>query len=156
MRLMWSKNPTFRRNIPLSKMQAPIAAKKPKELTIHGHTRIDNYFWMNERGAARSGGLPACRRKCVYRLRMAAPLQTFRENLFLEMKGRIKETDMSVPYLLRGYWYYLRTLRRRRRIPHLLPQTGRRRSRGRNHPERKQRRPGAKLLRSDEPYRKRG
>ncbi|MFT7101287.1 MAG: oligopeptidase B, partial [Bacteroidia bacterium] len=30
-------------------MQAPIAKKVPKELNIHGDTRIDNYFWMNQR-----------------------------------------------------------------------------------------------------------
>ncbi len=30
-------------------MQAPRAKKVPKELNIHGDTRIDNYFWMNQR-----------------------------------------------------------------------------------------------------------
>ncbi len=30
-------------------MQAPRAKKVPKELNIHGATRIDNYFWMNQR-----------------------------------------------------------------------------------------------------------
>lgn len=23
----------------------PMAAKQPKELTIHGHTRVDEYYW---------------------------------------------------------------------------------------------------------------
>ena len=27
----------------------PVAKKIMKELTIHGHTRVDNYYWMNER-----------------------------------------------------------------------------------------------------------
>ena len=27
----------------------PIAKKQKKELTVNGHTRIDNYYWMNER-----------------------------------------------------------------------------------------------------------
>ena len=30
-------------------MEAPRAAKKPKELTIHGDTRVDNYYWLRER-----------------------------------------------------------------------------------------------------------
>ncbi|MBS3772285.1 MAG: hypothetical protein KGY69_18690, partial [Bacteroidales bacterium] len=30
-------------------MQPPDAEKKPKELTIHGDTRIDNYYWLNQR-----------------------------------------------------------------------------------------------------------
>ena len=32
-----------------NEMEAPVAAKKPKELTIHGDTRIDNYYWLRER-----------------------------------------------------------------------------------------------------------
>src|SRR5210317_1664003 len=31
------------------KMNPPIAEKKPKELTIHGDTRIDDYYWLRER-----------------------------------------------------------------------------------------------------------
>ena len=27
----------------------PIALKKEKKLTIHDDTRIDNYYWLNER-----------------------------------------------------------------------------------------------------------
>ena len=34
---------------PSTSMEAPVAEKKPKELTIHGHTRIDNYYWLRER-----------------------------------------------------------------------------------------------------------
>ncbi|MGB3080384.1 MAG: hypothetical protein WBB31_14985, partial [Saprospiraceae bacterium] len=39
---------------PLLKMmekniQPPIAAKKPKELSTLGHTRMDNYYWLNDR-----------------------------------------------------------------------------------------------------------
>ena len=30
-------------------MEAPIANKVPKELTVHEHTRIDNYYWLNNR-----------------------------------------------------------------------------------------------------------
>lgn len=87
-------------------MQAPAAAKKPKELSIHGHTRVDNYFWMNERDAPEV--VEYLRAENAYTDSVLAPLKDFREKLFLEMKGRIKETDMSVPYLLRGYWYYVR------------------------------------------------
>ena len=27
----------------------PLAAKNSKKLSIHNHTRIDDYYWMNER-----------------------------------------------------------------------------------------------------------
>lgn len=87
-------------------MNPPIAAKKPKELQIHGHTRTDNYFWMKERDTPEV--LEYLRAENAYTDSVMAPLKEFRENLFAEMKGRIKETDMSVPYLLRGHWYYVR------------------------------------------------
>lgn len=87
-------------------MIPPIAIKKPKELTIHNDTRIDNYFWMNERDAPEV--VEYLKAENAYTDSLMAPLMPFREKLFQEMKGRIKETDMSVPYLLRGYWYYVR------------------------------------------------
>ena len=33
----------------MSQNSQPVAAKKSKQLTIHNHTRIDDYYWMNER-----------------------------------------------------------------------------------------------------------
>ena len=32
-----------------------------------------------------------------------------RDSIYREMLGRIKETDLSVPWRYRGYWYYSRT-----------------------------------------------
>ena len=29
--------------------EAPVAEKIPKELILHGDTRIDNYYWLNQR-----------------------------------------------------------------------------------------------------------
>lgn len=87
-------------------MNPPIASKKPKELSIHGHTRTDDYFWMNERDSPEV--VDYLRAENAYLDSVMEPLQPFREKLFEEMKGRIKETDMSVPYRLRGYWYYVR------------------------------------------------
>lgn len=86
--------------------KAPSAAKIPHELTEHGHTRIDEYFWMNRRDAPEV--LEYLHAENVHTEAAMAPLADLRERLFQEMKGRIKETDMSVPYLLRGYWYYVR------------------------------------------------
>lgn len=87
-------------------MNPPVAAKKPKNLTIHNHTRTDNYFWMNERDTPEV--LEYLKSENAYTDSVMTPYSALREKLFLEMKGRIKKTDMSVPYRLRGYWYYVR------------------------------------------------
>jgi oligopeptidase B len=87
-------------------MKQPVAAKKPKELTLHGHTRTDPYYWMNERDSPEV--LEYLKAENAYTDSVMEKWAPLREKLFQEMKGRIKETDMSVPYLLRGYSYYVR------------------------------------------------
>ncbi|HVI44899.1 MAG TPA: S9 family peptidase [Chitinophaga sp.] len=87
-------------------VKPPVAEKIPKELTIHGDTRIDNYYWMNERENPKV--LSWLRAENAYLDTTMAPESKLREKLFEEMKGRIKETDMSVPYLKNGYYYYTR------------------------------------------------
>jgi oligopeptidase B len=90
------------------KMQAtePIAAKKPKELTQHGDVRIDNYYWLNERENPEVIAYLEAENR--YKDTMLQPVKQLREDLFNEIKGRIKETDESVPYSLNGYVYYTR------------------------------------------------
>lgn len=85
---------------------APIAKKIPKELSIHGDTRIDNYFWLNERENPEViAYLEAENSYAEAQLAHTKPLQ---DKLFNEIKGRIKEDDSNVPYFLNGYWYYSR------------------------------------------------
>ena len=40
---------------------------------------------------------------------MMAGTKKFQEDLFVEMKSRIKEKDESVPVMSNGYYYYRRT-----------------------------------------------
>ncbi|MBM3298152.1 MAG: S9 family peptidase, partial [Candidatus Aminicenantes bacterium] len=88
------------------KPQPPLAEKIVKELTIHGQTRIDEYYWLNERENPRViDYLKAENAYADALMRHTEPLQ---EKLYTEMVGRIKQTDMSVPYFENGYWYYTR------------------------------------------------
>ncbi len=82
------------------------AEKKPVNLEKHGDQRQDNYFWLREREDEQV--LDYLRRENTYTDEVMADLKGFRETLFEEMKGRIKETDMSVPYRSDGWWYYSR------------------------------------------------
>lgn len=84
----------------------PQAAKKPKQLTIHNDTRIDNYYWLNDREDKEV--IRYLKDENTYTERMMAHTRDFQEKLFKEMVGRIKQTDLSVPYMLRGYSYYTR------------------------------------------------
>ncbi len=84
----------------------PIATKIPKELSMHGDIRVDNYYWLNDRENPEV--IAYLNAENDYKDQMLAHTKDFQEKLFQEMKGRIKEEDQSVPYKENGYWYLTR------------------------------------------------
>lgn len=88
------------------KQHPPKANKIETKITVHGDTRIDHYFWLNKRDD--KDVLDYINAENNYYEEETKHLADFREQLFLEMKGRIKEDDSSVPYKYNGYWYIVR------------------------------------------------
>lgn len=88
------------------KISAPIAAKKPVELSKHDDIRIDDYFWLNDRENPEV--IEYLNQENEYYQQSTAHTKEFQEKLFLEMKARIKEDDTSVPYFYNGYFYITR------------------------------------------------
>ncbi len=97
----------------------PVAKKIPHSITTHGDTRVDDYYWMrlsdeqkNAPDSARDQQtkdvLDYLNAENEYTKKMLAHTDALKEKLFTEMKGRIKETDESVPVKDNGYWYYTR------------------------------------------------
>src|SRR5258705_12290498 len=94
-----------------STIKPPVAEIKPKELVAHGDVRIDNYYWMNDyfkKGPDSTKAVDYLKAENAYQDTMMSATKKFRENLFADLKGRIKEKDESVPYKDNGYWYYTR------------------------------------------------
>jgi oligopeptidase B len=87
-------------------IQPPIAKIIPKALEKFGDTRIDNYFWLNDRENPEV--IDYLNKENVYYQKMTAHTKGFQKKLFEEMKSRIKEDDESVPYLYNGYYYITR------------------------------------------------
>ncbi|AJA69220.1 S9 family peptidase [Myroides odoratimimus] len=87
-------------------IQAPIATVRPHELTAHNHTRIDNYFWLNNREDQEV--IDYLNAENAYYEGQTAHTKAFQADLFEEMKSRIKEDDSSVPYFYNGYYYITR------------------------------------------------
>ncbi|CAA0193284.1 S9 family peptidase [Tenacibaculum maritimum] len=107
------KNDTMKKN----NMEAPIADKEPKKLEKHGDVRIDNYFWMRLSDEQKNAAEKDSQTQKVYDYlnaenayfdKMTFNTKDFQEELFEEMKGRIKEDDASVPYESNGYFYITR------------------------------------------------
>ncbi len=87
-------------------MKPPVARKIAKELSIHDDTRIDNYYWMKDRENPEV--LEYLKAENAYTDAMLKHTVQFQDKLYNEIVGRIKQTDMSVPYKLNGYFYYSR------------------------------------------------
>jgi len=87
-------------------IQPPDVEKKPKKLTIHGDTRIDNYYWLNDRENPEV--IDYLKAENKYTKAALEPTEKLQKKLFKEMKGRMKEDDRSVPAFKNGYYYYTR------------------------------------------------
>ena len=86
----------------------PVAKKMTKELTIHGDTRIDNYYWMNERENPEV--IEYLEAENAYKEAAMKHTESVQEKLFEEIKSKIKQEDESVPYKKNGYFYFTRTV----------------------------------------------
>ncbi len=84
----------------------PVADKHPKEFKAHGDTRIDDYYWLNERENPQV--IDYLKAENAYLDTMMSGTKALQDKLFAEMKGRIKEKDESLPFKNNGYWYYSR------------------------------------------------
>lgn len=87
-------------------IQPPKAKIIPKILEKHGHSRTDNYYWLNERENPEV--IDYLIQENDYYQKSTAHTKDFQNSLFEEMKARIKEEDESVPYFYNGYYYITR------------------------------------------------
>ena len=95
----------------------PDATKKPHEITVHGDTRVDSYYWMRltdkqksakEFDSQTSEVVDYIAAENEYTQSSLNHTKKFQDKLFDEIVGRIKKDDVSVPYLDNGYYYYTR------------------------------------------------
>ena len=88
---------------------APVAEKRPHITVIHGDTLSDDYFWLRDDDRKNPDVIAYLEAENRYLDTMMSGTRTLQEQLFAEMKARIKEKDESVPVFNRGYYYYSRT-----------------------------------------------
>lgn len=87
--------------------QPPKAKTQKHEEIRHGQTVSDPWFWLREK--SNSKVIDYLNEENQYTDLMTQDISGFTQDLYKEMLGRIKQTDMQVPYA-RGSWlYYSRT-----------------------------------------------
>ncbi|MEY3157561.1 MAG: hypothetical protein RLZZ121_614 [Bacteroidota bacterium] len=93
----------------LAQTAPPDVRPQPETTFIHGDTLVDPYRWLNQRENPEV--LDYLRAENRYAESMLSHTKSLQDELFEEMKGRIKEDDRNVPYFDRGYWYYSRVVK---------------------------------------------
>jgi oligopeptidase B len=85
----------------------PVAAKQAWQETRHGETVTDDYHWLREKTNPKV--IAYLKAENAYTQAMTKDLAPLTKKLYGEIKGRMKETDLSVPTRRGNYYYYSRT-----------------------------------------------
>ncbi len=87
--------------------QPPVARREPVEHVLHGDRRVDPYAWLRQK--ENPDVIAYLHAENAYTDAVLQDTAGFQEQLYSEMLGKILQTDLSVPYRLRGYLYFTRT-----------------------------------------------
>ncbi|WAC73444.1 S9 family peptidase [Roseateles sp. SL47] len=85
------------------RLPPPVARRIPHDVTVHGDTRIDDYFWLRERD--NPAVLDYLKAEAAYADQWFQPLQGLQDRLYQEMAARMAPADEDVP-VRRGHWWY--------------------------------------------------
>lgn len=85
----------------------PVAEVIPVEFNESGNIRTDNYYWLKDKNNPKV--IEYLNAENAYTDSVMASAKELREKIFNEIKGRIKEEDVSFPVFMNGYYYYART-----------------------------------------------
>ncbi|MEQ4545977.1 MAG: oligopeptidase B, partial [Pantoea agglomerans] len=89
-------------------MKAPIAKKIPHEMTLHGETRVDDYYWLRDDKRENSEVLDYLRAENNYGKKIMSSQQLLQDRVLKEIIDRLPPEDHSVPYVKNGYRYQSR------------------------------------------------
>jgi oligopeptidase B len=84
-----------------------VAKKVRTTSTLHGDTRVDDYAWLRDKNSPET--LAYLEAENAYADAVMKPTEELQEQLYQEMLGRIRQTDMNVPFRKGAWSYYTRT-----------------------------------------------
>jgi oligopeptidase B len=82
----------------------PLARREPVETVVHDDRRVDHYAWLRHKENPEV--IAYLEAENAYTDAILRPTENFQEALYQEMLGRILQSDLTVPYRLRGYLYF--------------------------------------------------
>lgn len=95
-------------SMPKSPPVPPVAAVRPHVVESPNGNRTDNYYWLRDDKRESRDVIGYLEAENAYKAAMTAHTKALEDKVYGEIIGRIKQDDATVPYRLRGHWYYTR------------------------------------------------
>ncbi|WJY98256.1 S9 family peptidase [Corynebacterium fournieri] len=89
-------------------MIPPVAEKRPITRSFHGREFVDDYEWLRDKENPEV--IAHLEAENAYTESKTAGWSGLVDDVYGEIKSRVKETDMSVPQRQGDWWYYARTV----------------------------------------------
>uniref|UniRef100_A0A0E0HVY0 Prolyl endopeptidase n=1 Tax=Oryza nivara TaxID=4536 RepID=A0A0E0HVY0_ORYNI len=96
----------------------PVARKVPRELAQHGDVRVDNYYWLRDDSRSHPDVLAHLRAENLYTATIMSDVKNLEDEIYAEIRARIKEDDIGAPLRKGQYYYYNRTLTGKEYVQH--------------------------------------
>ncbi|KAL0336637.1 UNVERIFIED_CONTAM: Protease 2 [Sesamum radiatum] len=110
-----------------SNMEPPIAKKVKHDMEMFGDVRVDNYYWLRDDSRSDAQVLAYLREENAYTDHLMSGTKQLEDQIYKEIRGRLKEDDISAPLRRGPYYYYKRTLEGKEYAQHcrrLVPNIG--------------------------------
>ncbi|KAM3693629.1 hypothetical protein ACJW31_08G182200 [Castanea mollissima] len=98
--------------------QPPVAKKVPHKMELFGDVRVDNYYWLRDDSRSNPDMLSYLKQENAFTDSLMSDSKKFEDELYAEIRGRIKEDDVSAPLRRGAYYYYQRTLEGKEYVQH--------------------------------------
>lgn len=96
----------------------PTPKKVRHEMELFGDVRVDNYYWLRDDSRSNPELLSYLHQENAYTDSIMSGTKQLEEHIYTEIRGRIKEDDISAPMRRGSYFYYTRNLEGKEYVQH--------------------------------------
>ncbi|HGH3373823.1 TPA: oligopeptidase B [Kluyvera cryocrescens] len=83
----------------------PKAKRIPHTMTLHGDTRVDNYYWLRDDSRSQPAVLDYLQQENAYGREAMSSQRSLQDRVLKEIIDRIPPKEVSAPYIKNGYRY---------------------------------------------------
>ncbi|KAL3375831.1 hypothetical protein AABB24_002677 [Solanum stoloniferum] len=96
----------------------PTPKKLRHDMELFGDVRVDNYYWLRDDSRSNPELLSYLHEENAYTDSVMSGTKQLEDHIYTEIRGRIKEDDISAPMRRGSYFYYTRNLEGKEYVQH--------------------------------------